>query len=112
MAEGIVGKVTPRRCQTIPQAELYLTRQQVDEMSLHHVPLHLLHRSIRNICRLVQSDLDRQGQYQGELMSKSRTVNFALEPLITNFAKQLGNALLSVHPNSHGIIMVAEQTGK
>ena len=41
-----------------------------------------------------------------------RTICFALESLVTNFADELGYALLPIHAHGYRLVMMAEKTGK
>ena len=70
-----------------------------------------LHRSTRNICRLLQSNLQkrvRRGVAVGP--SKRRpTIDFALISLVANLAHEQRNPFLPIHSNIHGIIMMAEK---
>lgn len=41
-----------------------------------------------------------------------RTVNFALEPLVADFAYQMGNTLFLVHSDGDRLVVMAENASK
>ena len=59
--------------------------------------------------RSTETRRDKQ-EVANEPSKRRRTVDLALISLVTDLTHEQCNALLPVHPNIHGIIMVAEKT--